>query len=56
MFCFTKSGDNNTEKIWVHQLFSKQKKDVPMGCKVAAQGQGSIVSPLPPVGVRGQSL
>ena len=56
MFCFTKSGDSNTEKMWVHRLFAKQKKDVPMGCKVAARGQGSIVSPLPPVGVRGQSL
>ena len=48
MFCFTKSVDNNTEKMWVHQLFAKQKKDVPMGCKVAAHGQGSIISPLTP--------
>lgn len=50
MFCFTKSVDNNTEKMWVHQLFAKQKKDVPMGCKVAAHGQGSIISPLTPSG------
>ena len=46
MFCFTKSGDNNTEKMWLHRLFAKQKKDVSKGCKVAVGGQGSTVIPL----------
>ena len=33
-------------------IFCKTKKDVPMGCKAAVRGQGSIVSPLPPGGQR----
>ena len=29
------SGDN-TEKIWAHQLFVRQKADVPKACKIAS--------------------
>ena len=41
------SGDN-TEKIWVHQFFAKQKRNVPKARKTSAGGLGGAVSP--PVG------
>ena len=42
---------NNTEKIWAHRFFRKQKADVPKACKMAAEGLRSSVSS--PVEVRG---
>ena len=36
---------DNTEKIWVHCFFAKQKTDVPKALKMAAGGLGSGVSP-----------
>ena len=47
------SGDNK-EKIWVHQLFAKQKTDMPKARKMAARGLVSAVAL--PVGGRGQAL
>ena len=47
------TGDN-TEKIWVHRFFAKQKTDMPKASKIAAGGPGSAVAL--PVGVRGQAL
>ena len=47
------SGDN-IEKIWAHQLFAKQKTDVPKARKMVAGGLGSAVAL--PVGGRGQAL
>ena len=41
------TGDN-TEKIWVHQIFPKQKTDVPKAHKMVAGGLGNAISP--PVG------
>ena len=49
----TCSGDN-TEKIWVHRFFAKQRTDMPKAHKMAAGGPGSVVGF--PVGVRGQTL
>ena len=49
----TLPGDN-TEKIPIHQLFAKQKTDVPKVRKMAAGGPGSIVAL--PVEIRGQAL
>ena len=46
-------GDN-TEKIWVHQFFAKQKADVPKALKMATRSLGSAVSLT--VGIRGQAL
>ena len=40
---WTQTGDN-TEKIWVHQFFGKQKTDMTKACKMAAEGLGSAVS------------
>ena len=36
---------DNTEKIWVHRFYAKQKADVPKARKMAAEGLGSAVSP-----------
>ena len=49
----TLPGDN-TEKIPIHQLFAKQKTDVPKVRKMAAGGPGSIAAL--PVEIRGQVL
>ena len=38
------AGDN-TEKIWVHRFYAKQKTDMPKAHKMAAGGQGSAVRP-----------
>ena len=46
------AGDN-TEKIWAHQFFAKQKTEVPKTHKMAVGGLGSTLSTL--MGVRGQS-
>ena len=46
-------GDN-TEKIWAHWFFAKQKTDMPKASKMGAGGPGSAVAL--PVGVRGQAL
>ena len=37
---------DNTEKIWAHRFYAKQKTDVPKARKMAAVGLGSAVSPL----------
>ena len=47
------TGDN-TEKIWAHRFFAKQKTDMPKARKMAAGSPGSAVGL--PVGVRGQAL
>ena len=39
-----KSGDN-TEKIWAHRFYAKQKTDMPKAHKMAAGGLGSAVTP-----------
>ena len=46
------AGDN-TEKIWAHRIFAKQKTDVPKARKMATGRLGSVVSP--PIWVRRQS-
>ena len=38
------SGDN-TEKIWAHRIFAKQKTDVPKARKMTTGRLGSVVSP-----------
>ena len=38
-------SEDNTEKIWEHRFYAKQKTDVPKARKVAAGGLGSAVSP-----------
>ena len=42
------STGDNTEKIWAHQFFVKQKRNVPKARKTSAGGLGGAVSP--PVG------
>ena len=41
---FILSGDN-TEKIWAHWFFAKQKRNMPKACKTSAGGLGGAVSP-----------
>ena len=36
---------NNTEKIWAHRFFVKQKRNVPKARKTSAGGLGGAVSP-----------
>ena len=42
------STGDNTEKVWVHWFFVKQKRNVPEAHKTSAGGLGGAVSP--PVG------
>ena len=41
----TQLAGDNTEKIWAHRFYAKQKTDVPKARKMAAGGQGSAVRP-----------
>ena len=36
---------DNTEKIWAHRFFAKQKRNVPKARKTSAGGLGGAVSP-----------
>ena len=39
------SSRDNTEKIWAHRFYAKQKTDVPKARKMAAGGLGNPVTP-----------
>ena len=38
-------AEDNTEQLWAHRIFAKQKTDVPKASKMAAGGLGNAVSP-----------
>ena len=42
--CLILLPGDNTEKIWAHRLFAKQKTDVPKARKMAAGGPGRAVA------------